>query len=60
MGGGCLDDAHLVALGTQPAVTAALPANGCLEFGPETPPGNFRPRDADATASITIRCRRHS
>lgn len=46
---GCLDDRHLVALGTQPAVTAALPADGCLNFGPETPPGNFRPRDADAT-----------
>jgi hypothetical protein len=46
---GCLDDAHLIALGTQPAVTAALPADGCLDFGPETPPGNFRPRDADAT-----------
>lgn len=45
----CLDEAHLVALGTQPVVTAALPANGCLMFGPETPPGNFRPRDADAT-----------
>jgi hypothetical protein len=46
---GCLDAAHLVALGTEPAVTAALPANGCLQFGPETPPGNFRPRDADPT-----------
>jgi len=46
---GCLDDAHLVALGTQPAVTAALPSDGCLDFGPETPPGNFRPRDADPT-----------
>lgn len=45
----CLDPAHLVALGSQPEVTAALPADGCLEFGPETPPGNFRPRDADAT-----------
>lgn len=46
----CLDPAaHLVALGTQPAVTAALPTEGCLDFGPETPPGNFRPRDADAT-----------
>jgi len=49
VGGGCLDDAHLVVLGTQPAVTAALPADGCLLFGPETPPGNFRPRDADPT-----------
>jgi len=49
VGGACLDEAHLVVLGTQPAVTAALPADGCLEFGPETPPGNFRPRDADPT-----------
>jgi len=46
---GCLDNAHLVVLGTQPAVTATLPADGCLSFGPETPPGNFRPRDADPT-----------
>ena len=46
---GCLDYAHLVVLGTQPSVTAALPADGCLQFGPETPPGNFRPRDADPT-----------
>jgi hypothetical protein len=45
----CLDDAHLVALGTEPTVTAALPTSGCLQFGPETPPGNFRPRDADPT-----------
>jgi hypothetical protein len=45
----CLDPAHLVALGTQAAVTAPLPADGCLDFGPETPPGNFRPRDADPT-----------
>jgi len=45
----CLDDAHTAPLGTLPAVTANLPANGCLEFGPETPPGNFRPRDADAS-----------
>jgi len=45
----CLDDAHLVALGDAATVTAALPSNGCLQFGPETPPGNFRPRDADAT-----------
>jgi hypothetical protein len=45
----CLDAGRLVALGTEPAVTAALPAEGCLDFGPETPPGNFRPRDADAS-----------
>lgn len=45
----CLDPASLVALGDAPTVTATLPRNGCLQFGPETPPGNFRPRDADAT-----------
>jgi hypothetical protein len=45
----CLDPASLVALGTGPTVTAVLPRTGCLQFGPETPPGDFRPRDADAT-----------
>jgi hypothetical protein len=45
----CLDDTSLIALGSADAVTATLPAEGCLAFGPETPPGNFRPRDADAT-----------
>jgi hypothetical protein len=45
----CLDDAQLAVLGDAPEVSAALPADGCLQFGPETPPGNFRPRDADAS-----------
>ncbi|HET9627811.1 MAG TPA: hypothetical protein VFP84_40915 [Kofleriaceae bacterium] len=45
----CLDAGNLVPLGAQATVTAALPSNGCLQFGPETPPGNFRPRDADPT-----------
>jgi hypothetical protein len=26
-----------------------LPSDGCLRFGPDTPPGDFRPRDPDAT-----------
>lgn len=30
-------------------ITAASPANGCQLFGPEPPPGDFRPRDADKT-----------
>lgn len=46
---GCLDDAQLVALGTGDPITGTLPADGCLRFGPDTPPGGFRPRAADAT-----------
>ncbi|HEX4422970.1 MAG TPA: hypothetical protein VH165_33870 [Kofleriaceae bacterium] len=45
----CLVAKNLMPLGTAPTVSAALPSNGCLQFGPETPPGNFRPRDADST-----------
>lgn len=43
----CLDDANLAIVGDAPSITGALPADGCLQFGPEAPPGNFRPRDAD-------------
>lgn len=45
----CLGAAQLIALGDAPSVTGMLPSNGCLQFGPETPPGNFRPRDPDAS-----------
>jgi len=45
----CLDDASLVAAGTGSAVTAKTPAKACAFFGPDTPPGGFRPRDADVT-----------
>ena len=30
-------------------VTEPMPGDGCALFGPETPPGNFRPRDPDQT-----------
>jgi hypothetical protein len=30
-------------------VMFGLPSEGCALFGPETPPGDFRPRDADST-----------
>jgi hypothetical protein len=46
---GCLDDAQLAGLGTSATVTAMLPADGCIRFGPDTPPGGFRPRDPDGT-----------
>ncbi len=45
----CLTDDALIDLGAAPSVTAALPAAGCLLFGPDTAPGGFRPRDADPT-----------
>ncbi|HWU85797.1 MAG TPA: hypothetical protein VN253_00875, partial [Kofleriaceae bacterium] len=35
-----------------PSVTAALPADACVRFGPEVPPGNFRPRDPDPSGGF--------
>lgn len=35
--------------GEGPSVYLTLPPDGCALFGPETPPGDFRPRDPDAT-----------
>jgi hypothetical protein len=48
---GCLGDA-VMALGTADAVMGALPADGCAQFGPDTPPGGFRPRDPDPTGGF--------
>ncbi|HEY4103420.1 MAG TPA: hypothetical protein VGM44_05995 [Polyangiaceae bacterium] len=45
----CLDEASLLAAGAGTTITSALPANACSLFGPDTPPGGFRPRDPDAT-----------
>ncbi len=46
---GCVTGNQLVDLGSSETVTAALPADGCLLYGPDTPPGGFRPRSADDT-----------
>lgn len=46
---GCIDGTALLELGEAPEVTAALPADGCILFGPDVPPGNYRPRDPDPT-----------
>jgi hypothetical protein len=48
---GCLHD-EVADLGTEPSVTAALPDDGCLLFGPDTPPGDFRPRDPDESGGF--------
>lgn len=39
----------LARVGEGSRVTAVLPSNGCSLFGPNPPPGGFRPRDPDAT-----------
>lgn len=48
----CAAGEALAPLGEAPAVTAALPADACTRFGPEVPPGNFRPRDPDPTGGF--------
>ncbi len=45
----CIATASLVDLGTSAEVSGVLPSDGCLRFGPDTPPGGFRPRDPDGT-----------
>ena len=45
----CVSGEQLIALGAGPTITGTLPADGCLLYGPDTPPGGFRPRDADST-----------
>lgn len=46
----CLGETAVRPIGGPSAtVTAATPEDACLLFGPEVPPGGFRPRDADVT-----------
>jgi len=45
----CVAGEGLIELGSGPTATGTLPADGCLAYGPDTPPGGFRPRDADST-----------
>ncbi len=45
----CIATSALVDLGTNASVTGTLPSDGCIRFGPDTPPGGFRPRDPDPT-----------
>ncbi|CAN5919053.1 hypothetical protein BH11MYX3_BH11MYX3_28170 [soil metagenome] len=47
---GCIGEDQLLPLGTGPTAMGTLPADGCLRFGPDVPPGmDFRSRDPDAT-----------
>jgi hypothetical protein len=45
----CWADAYSPIGGPGATVTAATPEDACKLFGPETPPGDYRPRDPDAT-----------
>jgi hypothetical protein len=48
----CLGDAALIALGTVAMPAATIPGDACSTFGPDVPPGGFRPRDPDATGGF--------
>lgn len=41
----CIAGEELIDLGMTPS--GSLPKDGCIRFGPDTPPGGFRPRDPD-------------
>lgn len=45
----CLRDGVRAIGGPARSVQAETPGDACSLFGPETPPGDFRPRDADPT-----------
>jgi hypothetical protein len=45
---GCLDAGQLLVIGTGDT-TGTLPMDGCIRYGPDVPPGGFRPRDPDPT-----------
>jgi hypothetical protein len=45
----CTGTAQVAQLGSGESVMGTLPGSGCLLYGPDTPPGGFRPRSADDT-----------
>jgi hypothetical protein len=45
----CLGSSSLVAAGRGMTIDAPTPRSGCSLFGPDTPPGGFRPADPDPT-----------
>ncbi|MEO6599142.1 MAG: hypothetical protein ABIQ16_04665, partial [Polyangiaceae bacterium] len=45
----CLSANALEEAGRGLTIDAPTPLNGCALFGPDTPPGDFRPRDPDST-----------
>jgi hypothetical protein len=45
----CLEASSLTPAGEGNSITAATSTDACSLFGPDTPPGGFRPRDPDVT-----------
>lgn len=45
----CVGGEALIELGTAPTVIGTMPAEACIRFGPDVPPGGFRPRAPDAS-----------
>jgi hypothetical protein len=48
----CTGDTSLLDLGAAQTVAAIVPAQACVLFGPDVPPGGFRPRDPDPTGGF--------
>jgi hypothetical protein len=48
----CTGDTSLVDLGNAPTAAATVPSDACMLFGPDVPPGGFRPRDPDPTGGF--------
>lgn len=48
----CLGDAVRIISGQGLVTTAETPTDACQLFGSDTPPGDFRPRDADETGGF--------
>ena len=46
---GCIGTDQLVMLGDGALISGTLPTDGCARYGPDVPPGGYRPRDADPT-----------
>lgn len=45
----CVSGGRFVELGTASSVSVTIPGEACSTFGPDVPPGGFRPRDPDPT-----------
>lgn len=48
----CLGDGVRPISGPAGAIEASMPLDACALFGPDAPPGGFRPRDPDATGGF--------
>ncbi|HEY2511856.1 MAG TPA: hypothetical protein VGI39_13400 [Polyangiaceae bacterium] len=45
----CLDSSSWIGVGSGTTTQTSMPSKACALFGPDPPPGGFRPRDPDVT-----------